>query len=253
MKLSRDLLFAYVDGELSPEDARSVAAEVAKDADLFAYVEEQKQLKERLQAAFKPIMNEPVPAHLAHAVNETPIPETKAPALSFAAWAERLLAKKAFRSQAIIPVGAMAAGIALGLLLADSLGMGGDISGQGGRLIAQGNLARVLSTQLASEQGEAEDARPRVGVSFVSRDGQFCRSFETARSEGTVAGLACRENGLWRITALASAGPRTNAEFQPAATGMPGAIRDALNAMIVGDALDADAERAARNQGWSAR
>ncbi len=61
MKLSRDLLFAYVDGELSPEDARSVAAEVAKDADLFAYVEEHKQLKERLQAAFKPIMNAPVP------------------------------------------------------------------------------------------------------------------------------------------------------------------------------------------------
>ena len=252
MKLSRELLFAYVDGELSPEDERQVAEEVAKDSELFAYVEQQKRLKQQLQAAFKPIIEETVPKHLTLAVNETPIPETKAPA-SFAALRERLLPKKALRSQAIIPVGAMAAGIALGILLADSFGMGGDISGQGGRLIAQGNLARVLSNELAAEQTEARGATPRVGLSFVSRDGNFCRSFETARSEGTVAGIACRDGGLWRVAALASAGPRASGEFQPAATGMPAAIREALNAMIVGTALDADAERAARNQGWRAR
>ena len=249
MKLSRELLFAYVDGALSDEDAREVAAEVAKDSELQAYVEEQKRLKERLQAAFKPITDEPEAPP--RATDTTPIPETKAALLPFAGWAERLRAKNLFRSQALVPVGAMAAGIALGFLLADSLGMGGDISGVGGRLIAQGNLARVLTAQLAGEQAEA--AATRIGVSFVSRDGAFCRSFETARREGRVAGIACRDNNRWRIAALASAPPRADSPFQPAAASMPAGIREALGSMIVGEALDADAERAARNQGWRAR
>lgn len=244
VKLSRELLFAYVDGALPPEEERRVAEEVSKDAELYAYVEEQKRLKEKLEASFKPIAEE--------GPRETPILQSGPPAFSFAAWAERLRARKIFRSPALVPVGAMAAGIALGFLLAESLGMGGDISGQGGRLIAQGNLARVLSTQLTGEQADVGQAATRIGVSFVSRDGTFCRSFDTARSEGRVAGIACRENTLWRIVALASAGPRADTQVQPAAA-MPAAIREALAAMIVGEALDADAERAARNQGWRAR
>jgi hypothetical protein len=250
MKLSRDLLFAYVDGELSAEEARRVAEEVAKDAELHAYVEAQKTLKAQLQAAFKPIMEAPAPERLARAVNETPIPESKTVA-PLAGWARHGFLKKLLRAPALLPAGAMAAGIVLGFLLADSFGMGGDISGQGGRLITQGQLSRALSNRLAED--DASGSATRIGVSFVSRAGQFCRSFETARAEGTVAGIACRDNALWRIAALSSEAPRARTEFQQAASGMPAAIRDALNGMIVGNPLDADAERAARNQGWRAR
>jgi hypothetical protein len=124
---------------------------------------------------------------------------------------------------------------------------------RGGALIAQGELARTLTTELASEQTEDTDAA-RLGVSFLSRDGAFCRSFRTAPgAQGTVAGIACLKGGDWQIVALADAEPRDPRAFATAAGDMPEIVRGALSTMIAGDPLDAGQERAARDQGWASR
>ena len=50
MTISRDLLDAFIDGKLSPDEASSVAAKLADDPELAAYVEHQKALKAALAA-----------------------------------------------------------------------------------------------------------------------------------------------------------------------------------------------------------
>ena len=74
MTLTRETLMAFVDGELAPEEERRVAAEVAKDPSLSAYVEQQKELAAKLRTAFAPVLEAPIPARIERAVRETKTP-----------------------------------------------------------------------------------------------------------------------------------------------------------------------------------
>lgn len=251
MKLSRDILLAYVEGSLPPDESRRVADEVAKDGELHAYVEEQKRLNARLQTAFAPRpegppVPEPAPAAQDKARKPSLASRFKFDWPKFDGFAPAKLAPH------WIPAAAMTAGLVLGALLAASFGTGADIRAQGGRLTAQGNLARVLTAQLSFEAG-GDVAPARAGASFFGKDGYFCRSFESLGPQGALAGIACRENGVWRIAALAEAERREATPLRPAGFDTPASVRAAMSAMMVGEVLNEDAERAARAQGWRPR
>lgn len=111
-----------------------------------------------------------------------------------------------------------------------------------GALTAGGRLARALDRQLAQE-GAAGDVR--VGLSFLSREGSYCRSFQL----GASSGLACREDDAWRIPVLADT-PAEASGYRQAGSALPLAVLDAVDARIAGATLDAAAERAARDRGW---
>ena len=116
-----------------------------------------------------------------------------------------------------------------------------------GLMVARGDLARALDTQLASTQRAADAVQ--IGLTFKARDGGYCRSFVLPRA-GT-AGLACREQGEWRIPVTAAA--QVPAEgLKPAAT-LPAPVLAAVEARISGEALDADGEQRARLGGWDAK
>lgn len=247
MTVTRETLMAFVDGELAPDEERRVAAEVAKDPVLNAYVEQQKRLADTLRYALAPVLEAPIPERLERAVLETPIPPKSVLARLRRLWLERTTRT----SQAFIPAAAMAAGIALGLVLDGSFDAGTDMRMKDGALIAQGPLARTLTVELASEQAPDMVGAARIGVSFRNGAGVFCRSFETqAGPRGAVVGVACLNGGDWQIAALAGATPRGEGEFAPAGGEMPAIIRSALGAMISGDPLDEAQERAARDRGW---
>ena len=252
MTLLRETLMAFVDGELSEDEARNVAAEVAQHPELLSYVEEQKALKAALGAAFAPILVQPVPPVLERAVRETPVIARRAFTES-AIWT-RLRRIWEAQSPAVrlswAPAGAMAAGIALGFLLAGSFGNSG-MRDRDGALFAEGDLARVLTDRLAADETGNEPSR--IGVSFFSKDGFFCRSFTTGPARNRLGGIACREGNDWRIAAVASAEAQLPGAFSTAGTDIPAPVRSALNEIIAGEPLDASAERAAKNQGWRTR
>jgi negative regulator of sigma E activity len=253
MTVVRETLMAFVDGELSPDEERRVAAEMAKDPALGAYVEQQQALAAKLRSAFAPVLEEPIPARIEQAVRETDIPSDTPASSPLAARLQRLWREQArLIGNLWLPAGVMAAGVALGVVLAGSFGTGTEMQTKGGALIAQGELARVLTLELASEQSGDTRSATRLGVSFRSGDGAFCRSFQTASgARGTVAGIACLKAGDWQIVALADAAPRDPGGFATAGGDMPTIVRSALDTMISGDPLDAEQERAARNRGWA--
>ena len=223
MTVPADRLKAFIDGKLAAEDASGVAAEIANDPELAAYVEDQQALAKALAS----------------------------PAL---AWARRARERAAAQSPSWIPAAAVAAGIVLGVLLAGSFGIGSDMRSEGGTLIAQNELAHILSATLASEEANSNPAAARVGASFWSKNGSFCRSFATHRNaESAMAGIACRERGAWRIAVLAAVDPKEIGGTPLVTASLPASVRGVMDNLIVGSPLDEEAEWQARNQGWRPR
>ncbi|CAN7216759.1 hypothetical protein [Massilia sp. LjRoot122] len=116
------------------------------------------------------------------------------------------------------------------------------IEASDGTLVARGRLVEALGGQLASP-GPSETG-VRIGVTFVSKDGSYCRSFVV----DTTAGLACRGGGRWTIPVLAQ--PQAGTAWLDGAS-LPPSVQAAIDARIVGATLDPAAERAAQQRGWT--
>jgi anti-sigma factor RsiW len=107
-------------------------------------------------------------------------------------------------------------------------------------VVARGALSEALDTQLASDQAGAV----RIGLSFRNQSGAYCRTFDL--TAGSASGFACRQDSAWAVQLLsvgASSGEVRQAGASPE-------VLNAVDAIIAGDALDADAERAARDANW---
>lgn len=223
MSVDAETLMAYVDGELDAVSARRVERAVAADPALKAELERHRALSAQLRAAFAPIAEAPVPEGVAQLLRESarvvPIAEARKrrPVLGWA--------------------GAIAASLLVGVFTGQMMGRGGDVAVEGGALVAQGELARALDTQLASVQ--APDAPVRIGLSFRDRDGRLCRSFEQA----AMAGIACAGKGeRWRLARSSEAERRSGTPYRQA--GSPMLMAEA-QAMMEGAPLDAAQEKAA--------
>lgn len=234
MAVAPDTLLAFVEGELSPEEAKRVAAEVACDPSLAAHMENHRALKEGLRAAAM------TAGGIAQTAAEEPMvlsePLSQSPA-------EQSAPRGA---SPLIPVGAMAVGVVLGVLLSGSVTPETDIRNDGGVVKAGGTLSRALSMVTRSDRNGGAFSPVVIGDSFFSSDGFFCRDFKTGQADkGGLSGIACREDDAWRIRVLAGTAQDGGKE-QP----VPEAVRNMLNSMMVGAPLDEAGERAARAQGW---
>jgi len=237
MTIPTETLMAYVDGELPSDEIAHVEAEIAKNPEAARYVAEQQALRRDLHAAFGAVLDAPVPDTLTAAVLRGTKPQ------SGTGWRD-LLARR-FWVWTGLPAGAaLAAGVALGVLL--TAPASNIIAGNGG-LVAHGGLETALNSQLAAEQTASAEAK--IGISFRNRSGDFCRTFAAQR----VAGVACHENGVWHIAALARSEAEAQGAYAPAASAMPDTIRSVVTGMIAGGPLDAAGERRAQAQGWNPR
>jgi hypothetical protein len=149
---------------------------------------------------------------------------------------------------------ALAAGVVLGVALGPRLielaRDEPDLVASAAGVRAGGALAEALSRQLVSEQTDSDSIR--LGVSFLARSSEYCRTFVTRRGGEALAGMACRQGPSWRIDALQSipTAPGDSAGYRQAATSLPPLILGAAEAVMIGDALDARRETEARDYGW---
>ena len=225
--ISDERFFAWLDGELEPAEAAEVGALVAADPALQRKAEAHRMLGARLGAAFDPIAAAPLPDRLAEAIQPR-----EAEIIDLAARRE---------ARRPIPVrmqwAAMAATLAIGIVAGSMIGSSpsGPIGREAGRLVASGDLEAALYTRLAS--APADDGA-RIGLTFRDAAGDLCRSF----TDDGAAGLACHQNGDWRIRGLFQAGEGQQAEFRMAASADP-RLAELIDSTIAGEPLDAAGER----------
>ncbi|HTN61875.1 MAG TPA: hypothetical protein VL147_10000 [Devosia sp.] len=239
MTISRETLMRFVDGELSPEEASRVEAEIAESPEMRTFVHSQTVLRHDFSSAFAPIMDERIPDRLTRAIADTSVSWRWRAAQALSG----IAARNAWIWTGVSAAGTLALGLVIGVFL-NPANMGPIAAKGDGSVVAQGVLADALNTQLASDAQPA--GTPRVGVSFHAKDGRDCRTFET----GGISGIACRGETEWTIAALASVQTQAPGTYHMAGSAMPDVIRSAAAEMIDGVPFDAAAEHNARARGW---
>ena len=265
---------AYVDDEMDAAERARFEARLAEDATLGAAVARERRLRARLGQAFDPVLAEPVPERLSalfanreSATEPSPVaapgpsakpdnkPDTKPIDLD---------EERRRRRGDWLTWGGMAASLALGVLIGTTwLAPRGalEVAADGGWL-AEGALAQALDAQLSG--AAAPGSSTRVGLSFVSRDGRYCRAFTVGGADagGATAGLACRGDDAWRVRQLAtitagsaSASPTASISaasdaFRMAASPWPQALLDDMDRLREGDPLSSADERDAMRRDW---
>lgn len=243
MKFSDETLMAYADGELDPATRSAVERAIRSDPTLAAKVRQHTALRSNVFAAFAPIADEPVPPRLTAATRSGKVIQLNT------ARAARTEAAQEKRSWSWAEWGGIAAALIVGVL-AGGAGVAGLqeqpqlAATSGGALLAHGDLADALSTQLAGTTGQG--APVKIGVSFEAREGGYCRSFMM----GAAAGLACRNGAEWKVPVMAQAAPAAAGDYRQAGSEMPPMVLDAIDERITGQTMDAKAEEAARARGW---
>ena len=243
MTIDPEMLAAYADGELAPDEASKVEAAIVADPDLARQVDAHRALRAQLTAHFAPVLEAPVPGRLTDLLK----PNESAEVIDLAAVRRARTeappaVERRWRRWAM--GGALAASLAVGLIVGRVALPTGPVASEGGRLVARGNLDRALNTQLASAQDGKE---VRILLSFEAQDGRYCRGFE----QGATAGIACREGNDWRILRTQTgAAPQASGAYARAGS-QTADIMAAAQDLAAGSALDSAAERKARDAGWT--
>jgi hypothetical protein len=235
MSVDDETLMAFADGQLSASERAEVERALEADASLRAKLAVHERMRTRFSEAFDPTLHEPVPERLLAAARA----KRSAEIVDLSA---RRASKWSVREW-----GAMAASLAAGLIIAFGLNQGqaGPFMIADGKLTARGELAQALDTRLAADASDAI----HIGLSFRNAAGEYCRTFAVETAD--VAGLSCRDARAWRV-AMTSAHTQTPGEIRTAGSETPPEILAAVEALIAGDVLGAEAEAAARDAEWRA-
>lgn len=241
MTFPEEVLMAYADGELDASTRAAIEAAMASDPEIARRISQHKALRNRVSSAFNKVLDEPVPARLLTAArgeykdNVMPLRRRQVQRWAWPQWT-------AIAASLIV-------GVIVGRMALVRTGSPGPLAMRGGRIFASGMLADALSQQLTGNQTGA--APVRIGVSFRSKAGEYCRTF-SLRQPAALAGLACHVTDGWELSALARTefpGGGSGA-YRPAASSMPPALIAAVESQISGEPLDARAEAAARGRHW---
>ena len=245
MTFPDEVLMAYADDELDARTRAAVEAAMASDPELARRIAQHKALRSRVHSAFNRVLDEPVPARLLQVVRSDPPGAGKNNVVSL----RRRRVQRWTWPQWTAVAASLIVGVIAARLVFVRSGGPSPIVMRGGRVLAGGVLADALSDQLAADQTAADPVR--IGVSFRSKSGDYCRTFALAPPTD-LAGLACRVTDGWRVRVLAReespvAGTST---YRQAASSMPPPVIAGVSNLIAGEPLDARAEAAARGRHW---
>ncbi len=255
MTVPDEEVFAFVDGELPPEAMARIEAAMATDPQLALRIETQRSLRRLLSGAHAGVVRGAPPKAGTSTLGAKAPPDAKpAEVIAFPGARAKAKAKAKPRepkpprpagagSSRSMPVwAAMAACLVVGLFvgrMADPPPL--TLSGADDPApIAAGPLAKALGAQ---DSRQAVTGPVRIGLSFTSRSGAYCRTFQVF-GRSSRAGVACRDPAAWRVLAVSPI------DAGAAGSQTPPAVLAAVDAMIVGQPLDATGEAKARAAGW---
>jgi hypothetical protein len=251
--MSAEILMAYTDGTLAPEEAERVELALAASAERRQEVHDYRLSRRALEQTLIPLDQMPVPPSLVDLIL-THKSEQEQAITSVINLAERRKARPVW-------IDAVAAGVVLSV----GLGVGGALSGAGTApasvfaMADNGTLATgsILVTTLESSSSSVTLVRDAVQVrpvqTFMAGETP-CREFEMLAGSAGSVGIACRRQGGWRIETLTTANVASDPAGFRLASGPQDALLEAtLAGLNASSGLDAEAERCLITAGWSNR
>jgi hypothetical protein len=231
MTITDEELQGYVDGALLPGEVARIDIAVATDVLVAARVERIRRLRAPVRGAMPPVHGRPA------ASPQAPPAIGRLRESGLAARDGEGSRVQRWRRAAIAVVAAAAALAIVAWLRMPTA----DLAAQGDALVARGRLAHALDTQLT---GAVAPSTPvSVGPSFRDAPGRICRGFVVRR--GGVAGLACRQRGVWAVVIV-----RYPEGASAVDEVMPAGVVAEIDARRRGELFDAAQEEAARANDW---
>lgn len=229
-----ELLAAWLDGELSLEEAREFEQLLASDPELAARAERWRAGDRRIAAALVPITQQPIDADMLAMLGlAEPVPPAGAAiaANDNSPW---------WRRHALPLGGALAASLALVALLVPRQAPG-----------PQDGLSLALET--TPSLGEAKLADGRVvqpTLTVRAADGRYCREFHIADA----VALACRSDDGWKVEAQGKgAGPDGGGDIGLAGGAGTQTLDAAYRRLGASDPLGGQAEAELIGKRWGER
>lgn len=265
-EIDRLAVMAYVDGELPSTDLHAFDARLAREPALASAVARERALRARLQGAYAPVLDEPVPAGLLDLLampDEGPTPSPVAVAAN-----DPITSGSNDNHRAALPHarrwhwrewGAMAASLVVGVVFGARLlaphptAAGADAVAlnvaEDGAITAQGALRDALEQRVA---GTVLDPNSpiTVGLTFRNHARAYCRTFTL---DNASSGIACKQSDGWVVANLehvAGAPASAAGAYRTAASPYSASLLQAVDALRDGDTLDAAAETAAKAKDW---
>lgn len=244
----KDRLAAFVDGELSPEEAAAVVLHLADHPGDQAYVDDLFAANAALAQAFSAPLDEPVPEAIRAAILGEPAGEAAGKVVAFR--------PRTTEYRWAAGGAALAAGLAAAVFLLSGPPTAGGLAP--GLLAAADGLAGVLETQAAGVPVLLDDGREAmVLATFALPETGYCREFEVidAAAARVDYAVACREAAGWSLRLSLAEGTGTDAASQGFATASGDealALMSLLDAGRTAVALDAGQEAEALAKGWAA-
>ncbi len=251
--ISDETLMAYADGELPPAEHAAVAARLEDDPDLRERLECFSFTRGPVAKVYEELLLSPLPARLltAAGIDRPPTPR-KADAAS-PGWLEKLLA--ALTAPMLSPAAAISAVVvaaAAGWLLQGAL-RGDDISFDAGGIVASASLQSALETTPTGEVARVgRHLRVRPKFTFANLQDNWCRQYELIVGEDMSAGgLACREDGVWKVIVQTSA-THQDTPGMTVPAGQDDILEALRSAAKAGDVLGPEQERPLIRDRWPA-
>lgn len=256
-QLTDEILVAYVDGELSTEDAAEVERALQADQKIREAVQIFRDSADWSRRAFDEVLREPVPDRLIHAaIGQANTEEIAEIAPTVAQGSQR---------RAGLAGLAMAASIALAIGLGGGFGLSDWVqpeeSGPSGLLlvgtIEHGALHTALESTTSGTLTEVADAGDFMPMTtFVEREGRYCREFQATLSDANgphaAFGIACRKPaGFWQVEAMVAAPDPARTDHFVTASGETGdPLQLLIGAMSDSGPISLDDEAAVLASGW---
>lgn len=231
MTIDDEKFFAWLDGELSPQEAAQFESEVTKSPDLTRAANQHRAMQARLRAAFDPIAQARVPERL----------QQSGEVIHFAAAKQKRDERRWPSVQWVAMAATLAIGFFGGTLFAPR--SNGPVEVKDGRLYAASALNHALDTELASAP---EKGPVRIGLTFRDQSGVVCRTF----TDPQATGLACREGLHWQLRGLFAAPEGQGGAYRMAA-GMDPNLAALVDSTMADGPLSAEQERAAKERSWN--
>ncbi len=227
---------AWLDGSLNAEDTEAFEREMEADPMLAEDVNRLLENDTQLRAAFP---MEPANDAL---LRKTGLAEAQV--IDFAS-------AKAKRTEQVIPQASrwrwpLGGAIAASLLAVIVAAPWGSAPGSDG-------LQTALATSpsaVARPIGGGRTATPML--SFVARDGRYCREFLLQGGKGEETGIACNQNGQWKVETLVKGGnaPVDPSEISTAGTETDDPLAESYRKLGASDPLSADKEKQLISNSW---
>ncbi|MEL6388228.1 MAG: hypothetical protein AAFR41_10775 [Pseudomonadota bacterium] len=249
--ISADLLMAYADGQLGPEDASRVETAIAADPALAEEVDGYRLTADALTGAFDAPLDEPVPLHLEALVMGGSTSGENVTSLN-AARARRTIGLPAW-GQAIAACAVFGFGVAFGSAVLAPPPAADNAILVAGQLDGVSPLAQVLETRMSAEVVDLPAGQFDVVATFPTAGGVTCREFEASGGGGAVVGIACRRDETWTVEVLlhAEQGSDPQSGFQLASGFDAEVIDTVLTGLGAQMGVDADTESCLIANDWN--